>query len=219
MDSFRNGSETGLYPVVVEVRILSSPLGKPIKEKGGKKMELPKSITKLYVTGMPLTLNTVGFVCGKQNVYVNHITKITKNSGIIDVRYDKDKELDKLLKNKDFRMKRIFKSMWIKKDDENKKFKTKDGKEMTVLANFIFSTGANLLGLLNGKKAVIAVGSNKRHLKKLFVDTMMKMRDEKKFDMMFDPKGSNVSFYIKRIENAEKRVYLITWAEGKYFTN
>jgi hypothetical protein len=135
-----------------------------------------------------------------------------KTSAIVEIRFDKEADITLLMEDKDYVVKRIFKMMDMKKENEET---MKDG--VPVYIGFILNTGANLLGLLKDKKKTLYIDSKNETMKKLFVENIMKIRDEKKFDTILQP-DADINLVVKRVRGKDK-TYIVTWVEGEGFSN
>ena len=194
-------------------------------------MEIPQSFTKLYVTGYPINHSTMGFLLGKHGILLERMSKLSRQSAILDVKFGYDGELKNLMKSLDgYSFIRIFKSVRMSKNAEKRTFETKTKERLPIVMGFVMNTVTNFLGQINGKKHIVKIECRgHRSIEEMFVKAMMKHRDEKKYDIVFDPEKSDIAFNIRRIETdvrcpkckkvRSRDVYYITWVEGKDFTN
>lgn len=172
---------------------------------------IPENKTRFYISKktLPLEDKRISYYLGQHNVYVGRIKKLTQSSYLAFVRYNKEEDIMKLYGNDEHPMKirRVFKSAFYQKGF---------GKDLNNLNGLFADTIANLLGLLDGKKAKINIivdphRTSNKAIKDKFVQMGMKFRDEKKIDVEFNPKESNIFFHIQVITEPEGNI--ITWLE------
>jgi hypothetical protein len=172
---------------------------------------IPKEITRFFITHkadgvQDISKSFISYYLGKHGVFVSDIKKVSE-SFIATVKYDNDKQIEPLYEKDThpIKIRRIFKTAFY---NDSEKF------ESQVIGLFA-ETAANLLGLLNGKKAVVGIKMEPHQfteLKTKFLDLAMKYRDEKKFDVLFDPKGANIFLKIRKVQDGNKTGVVI-WLE------
>jgi len=179
---------------------------------------VPENITRFYISlrnnGVPvLTENYIYYYLGQNNIFVSGIKKITPTSFVATVKYEHPEDIKKLYQSDVHPMKirRIFKSAT---------YRAFGGDELSPLNGLFAEMAANLLGLLDKKKAVVGITVSPHHrtdraIKDKFVEMAIKYRDERKADTVFDPKESNIEFHIHFLRKPKDIVEVITWLEDK----